>query len=284
MKTFLLNTGKAVNPFNRFSVAMATRCRLTERDVKSPFPWRAAEPCRNIKWFACVHVESEWADVCLHEGSLISALATQLCISSLPPMTWETVSKGRVCSWLIDMTLCSVKAIDSLAHVGIHTNAGVVPLVPPNNCSPHYLPAVCGCVWERGDMKREWSPAHSASPWMSWYEESQRKRERESWASSLCILLSHDSAHALPSTHIIATVMELFYLLPFLLVFSLSYSHALSPFFVCHASFRSLWLPLSRALFICHSWTLPSCFCHFFFFISVPPSHPRAVFPGRGTF
>ena len=82
------------------------------------------------------------------------------------------------------------------------------------------------------------------------------EREREAWASSLCILLSLESAHALPSTHIIAEVMELF-LPPPLLVFSLS-APLLPPIHMfsrvlCHASFHSLCLPFpSLSSFVIH--------------------------------
>lgn len=188
-------------------------------------------------------------------------------------MKW-TVSKGRDRSSLIDMTLCSVKAFD-LHTRNARTHTGMVLLVRPNDCSPHYLPAVCCCVRERGDMKREPSHAHSASLWMSWCEES--RREGESWASSLRILLSHESAHALPSTHIIAAVMELFLPPPFFARFltlssvSASYSHARSvplPFPICHASFRNLCLPLS-------SFVIPELYyllsAIIFLCISAPP-------------
>lgn len=202
-------------------------------------------------------------------------------------MMKRTVSKGRERSSLIDMTLCSVKAFDlhtHATHAHTRTNTGMVLLVRPNDCNPHYLPAVCGCVRERGDMKREPSHAHSASPWMSWCEES--RREGESWASS-SILLSHESAHALPSTHIIAAVMELFLPPPFFARFltlssvSASYSHACSvplPFPICHASFRNLCLPLS-------SFVIPELYhllsAIIFLCISAPPPHPRAVFSSR---
>lgn len=64
------------------------------------------------------------------------------------------------------------------------------------------------------------------------------EKNRESWSSSLRILLSHESAHALLSTHITTAVMELLYLLPpwsfshpFLLLLS-SYSYVRFSF--CH--------------------------------------------------
>ena len=276
--------------------------------VKNLFPWRPVETRRNIKWLVCVSAcvcvcmcvcVCVCVHVCMNEAmcvyartcyDLITVLATQPCIASFPPMMKWTVSKGRDRSSLIDTTLCSVKAFDLRTRatpVRTRANTGTVLLVRTNDCSPHYPPAVCGGVRERGDMKREPSHAHSASPWMSWCEES--RREGESWASSLRILLSHESAHALPSTHIIAAVMELFLPPPFffffLLVFSLSAPslppiHTLArslplPFPICHASFRNLCLPLSSFVIPELYRLLPAIFS-FPLCISAPTPHPRA--------
>ena len=266
--------------------------------------WRHAETSNgwcvwvHVYVFACVCV-CVCVHVCMNEAmcvyartcyDLITVLATQPCIASFPPMMKRTVSKGRDRSSLIDTTLCSVKAFDLRTRatpVRTRANTGTVLLVRTNDCSPHYPPAVCGGVRERGDMKREPSHAHSASPWMSWCEES--RREGESWASSLRILLSHESAHALPSTHIIAAVMELFLPPPFffffLLVFSLSAPslppiHTLArslplPFPICHASFRNLCLPLSSFVIPELYRLLPAIFS-FPLCISAPTPHPRA--------
>lgn len=107
-KPFLLNTSNAVNPFNRFSVAMATRCRLTEQDVtkkKKPFflgdRWRHPETSDGSGACVCICVQKVNELMCL--------CANVLSISSLPPMMKRAVSEGWDCSFVTDITLCSVK-------------------------------------------------------------------------------------------------------------------------------------------------------------------------------
>lgn len=184
----------------------------------------------------CVYVRM-WCD-------LVSALATQLYLHT--PVMKRTVNKGRNCSSMTGMTRCYIKAVDACAftHVRIHTSRGVVSLVPPNDCSPHYLPAVCGCVQERVDMKREQFDVHSPSSW-SLFKKSQRKIVMIwfSLHSSLPWIYPHAAFH--PHYH---SSDGTFYLLPFWL-FSHSFLppiHTLSFFlllfvmllqFVLHSSF-----------------------------------------------
>lgn len=72
-KPFLLNASNAVNPFNRFSVAMATCCRLTEQDVskkKKPFllgdRWRHPETSDGSGACACMCVQKVNELMCVY--------------------------------------------------------------------------------------------------------------------------------------------------------------------------------------------------------------------------
>lgn len=245
--------------------------------MKNPFPWRPVEICRDIKWF-CVRerVESEWADVCL----CADVLGSHQCVSSFPPMTKRSVNKGRNCSSLIGFLLAEAQS--TRTRVRIHSNTDAAPLVPPNDCSRRYLPAffgLCAGMWSHEKRTVSCSFCISVDELMRGESERGREREREGVMSqfSLHSSFSHESAHALPSTHIIAAVMELF-LPPPLLVFSLSaiHSHALSPFLLSVTLPSAICVSLSRALSVCHSWTPASSFCPFVLLRScpsIPPSY-----------
>lgn len=143
-KPFLLNTSNAVNPFNRFSVAMATCCRLTEQDVtkkKKPFflgdRWRHPETSDGSGACVCICVQKVNELMCL--------CVNVLSISSLPPMMKPAVSEGRGCSFVTDITLCSVKNnqlactfTQSVAQFTLVTPPPPPPL-HPSDCGHHYL-------------------------------------------------------------------------------------------------------------------------------------------------
>lgn len=290
MKTCLLNTSEAVNPFNRFPVARQHAVGwLSEMQVKNPFPWWPAETCKTIKFFACVWlcVRNEWPDGCLCVLRSYHHSALYLII----PTNDETVSKGRDCSSLIDTSLCSVNVIDShthaLTHAHTHThlhvpsNRGIVPLVSPNDCSHHYLPVVYGCVRECGDMKRKQSLSLSVFRWMSSEGESHEPvpsaffspmnlptrclppTSSERWwnfsASSparFLTLCSYSPSYSHP--------LCFFILSRFLLQF-LSLSHALIPELHLHISaifslFPSLHLTLAQS-FLTGRYKLFLCLC-----------------------
>lgn len=140
------------------------------------------------------------------------------------------------------------------AHKHRHSS----PCSPPNDCSHHYLPAVCGCVLECADMKREQSHAHSVFPWMS--SERERVMSQFPLHSSLPWICPRAAFH--PHHRI----SDGTFLPPPLLVFSLS-----APFLLPIHMFSPLFN--LRVLFSCtHSWTLASSFCHFFLFFC--PSIP----------
>lgn len=152
------------------------------------------------------------------------------------------------------------------ARAYVQTNTGVV-FVPPNDCSPHYLPAVCGGVQERVSIKRQQPHARSPSSWMSLCESEKNK----SHDPVLCILLSHESAHALLSTHIITAVMELFCLLPLWL-----FSHPLLLFSLLFILFPFVFVMLTSAFFFfLSSSLLYSSYPSHVVLISVP--HPTLV-------
>lgn len=81
-KTFHPNAGYALNPFNGFSVAMVTCCRLTEPDVRERPISLATSGDVQRHQTVCVRacVESERADVCFH------AMCQNLC-SRHPTLT-----------------------------------------------------------------------------------------------------------------------------------------------------------------------------------------------------
>lgn len=217
--------------------------------VKNLFPWRPVETSRKHQsGLVCVCV-CVWANVCLCD--LVCALATQLRL--LNPTNNETVSnsKGRDRSSMIDVSLCSVKAVDSYKQ---------------GRRSPWFpLMTAALTIYQQfvGDI-RKGAALCSFAIFTDQPKQKKSEKKRESWSSSLCILLSHASAHALLSTHIIAAVMELFCLLP-----SCSFSHpfVLSlplPFSIYQAYFRDLCLPFFGPLHtVHHSWILPS-FSHIF--------------------
>lgn len=143
-KPFLLNTSNAVNPFNGFSVAMATCCRLTEQDVtkkKKPFflgdRWRHPETSDGSSACVCICVQKVNELMCL--------CVNVLSISSLPPMMKRAVSEGRGCSFVTDITLCSVKnnrlACTFTQSVAQFTLVSPPPPPPlhPSDCGHHYL-------------------------------------------------------------------------------------------------------------------------------------------------
>lgn len=135
-KPFLLNTSNAVNPFNRFSVAMATCCRLTEQDVtkkKKPFflgdRWRHPETSDGSGACVCI---------CVQKVNELMCQRVKYLITSTNDETGRKWGAGLfLCDWHYSL-FCEKQP----THMHVHAISGTVyPCYPstPTASPPQWL-------------------------------------------------------------------------------------------------------------------------------------------------
>lgn len=197
--------------------------------------------CRKVNELLCVY----------ERGDLIGALSTQLWVSCFPPMTKQSVSKGRDRSSVIDTTHCSVKAID------FYTRTHSDKRRKGSACSPEWMqPSLSTSgLWLCAGMCRHEKRTVSCSFCISVDElmrgESERERESHEPVPSAFFSPMNLPTRCLPPTSSQQwwnfSFSSLARFLTLCFSFSLLFTRLL-PVSIRHTSSRNVCLPFPRSL------------------------------------